>query len=91
MCEKGQDDIIERLEDLETSLSGYKEEVKIIRAGIAIITSYIIGELDTNSPGLAERVRKIEDWIANQKKLYYLVASIFITQIIGWIFVLLIK
>lgn len=91
MCEKGQDDIIKRLEDLEKAFREYNGEVKNIRTGVSIIKDYIIGDLDTNKPGLAERVRKIEDWIANQKKLYYLVISIFITQIIGWIFVLIIK
>jgi len=90
MCDS-HDDIIERLESLERAFREYNGEQKEIRDDVSIIKRYIVGDLDKDKQGLAERVRKIEEWIADQKKMYYLVISVFITQIIGWIFVLIIR
>lgn len=91
MCTEGHDDIIVRLDSLERAFREYNGEQKEIRDDVAIIKRYIVGDLDTDRKGLAERVRKIEEWIADQKKMYYLVISVFITQIIGWIFVLIMR
>lgn len=91
MCTEGHDDIIVRLESLEEAFREYNGEQKEIRDDVAIIKKYIVGDLNKDKPGLAERVRKIEEWIADQKKMYYLVISVFITQIIGWIFVLIVR
>lgn len=100
MCEEGHNDIIERLEGLEGAFREYngelgatQEDVALIRKDMTLIKKYIIGDLDKDKdkPGLAERVRNIENWVADQKKMYYLVISVFITQIIGWIFVLIIR
>jgi len=90
MCDS-YDDIIERLESLERAFREYNGEQKEIRDDVSIIKRYIVGDLDKDKQGLADRVRKIEEWIADQKKMYYLVISVFITQIIGWIFVLIIR
>lgn len=90
MCDS-HDDIIERLESLERAFREYNGEQKEIRDDVSIIKRYIVGDLDKDKQGLADRVRKIEEWIADQKKMYYLVISVFITQIIGWIFVLIIR
>ena len=91
MCTEGHDDIIVRLDSLEKAFREYNGEQKEIRDDVSIIKRYIVGDLDKDKQGLAERVRKIEEWIADQKKMYYLVISVFITQIIGWIFVLIIR
>ena len=99
MCEAGHDDIIERLESLEEAFREYngelgntQKDVALIRKDVTLIKKYIVGDLEEkNEPGLAERVRNIENWIGDQKKMYYLVISVFITQIIGWIFVLIIR
>lgn len=86
MCEEGHDDIIVRLEGLEKAFREYNGEVKDIRKSTTTIENYIIGDIDKDRPGLAERVRKLEDWVSNQKKLYYLLVSVFVTQIAGIIF-----
>lgn len=91
MCQEGHDDIIVRLDSLERAFREYNGEQKEIRDDVAIIKKYIVGDIKDDKPGLAERVRKIEEWIADQKKMYYLVISVFITQIIGWIFVLIMR
>lgn len=91
MCEEGHDDIIERLGSLEDAFREYNGEVKSIHSDTVTIKKYIIGDLDEDKPGLAERVRKLEEWVANQKKTYYLLISVVVTQIIGWIFVLIIR
>lgn len=52
------------------------------------IRKCIIGDLD-DTPGLAERVRNLEKWVENQKWTVRLIVTVFVTQIIGWIFVLL--
>lgn len=91
MCTEGHDDIIVRLEELEKAFREYNGEVKDISKDTAIIKKCIVGDIDQDRPGLAERVRKLEEWVSGQKKMYYLVVTVFITQIIGWLFVLLQK
>jgi len=91
MCTEGHDDIIVRLDSLEKAFREYNGEVKDISKDTAIIKKCIVGDIDKDRPGLAERVRKLEEWVSGQKKMYYLVVTVFITQIIGWLFVLLQK
>jgi len=91
MCDEGHDDIIVRLESLAQAFREYNGDQKETRDDVITIKNYLIGDLDADKKGLAERVRKIEDWVADQKKMYYLVISVFITQIIGWIFVLIVR
>jgi len=91
MCTEGHDDIIVRLDSLEKAFREYNGEVKDISKDTAIIKKCIVGDIDQDRPGLAERVRKLEEWVSGQKKMYYLVVTVFITQIIGWLFVLLQK
>ena len=98
MCEAGHDDIIERLESLEGAFREYngelgdtQKDVALIRKDMTLIKEYIIGDLEKDKPGLAERVRNLEEWVNSQKKMFWLVVTIFVTQIIGWIFVLIIR
>ena len=50
----------------------------------------LIGTTENDKPGLMERVRKLEEWVANEKKLIYLIVGIIITDIVTRLWSLLV-
>ena len=58
---------------------------KVIR-----LNNILIGNVDEDKPGLMERVRKLEEWVANEKKLIYLIVTIIITDIVTRLWTLIV-
>jgi hypothetical protein len=58
---------------------------KVIR-----LNNILIGNVDEDKPGLMERVRKLEEWVANEKKLIYLIVAIIITDIVTRLWTLIV-
>jgi hypothetical protein len=57
-------------------------ELKTVKDMVATINSVLIGEVRDDKPGLLERVRKIEQWIDNEKKLIYSISFIIFADVI---------
>lgn len=55
------------------------------------LTSAIIGDVEKERPGLFERVRKLEDWVASEKKLIYLIVSVIVVDIVSRIWALVVR
>lgn len=51
----------------------------------------LYGDASTNTPGIMERLRKLEDWVNSEKKLIYLIVGIIITDIVTRVLALLAK
>jgi len=58
------------------------QEVKSVKDMVTTITSVLIGNVQDDKPGLLERVRNIEQWIDNQKKLIYSISFIILADLI---------
>ena len=69
--------ILEKLESLDKKFS--------------TLNDALIGTAESNTPGLMERVRKLEEWVANEKKLIYLIVGIIITDIVTRLWSLLVQ
>ena len=91
MCTEGHDEIVDRLEKLEKVGMERNGEVGEIHDDVTEIKKFLIGDIKNSAPGLAERVRNLEKWVENQKWTVRLIITVFITQIIGWIFILIQK
>ena len=57
-------------------------ELKTVKDMVKTINSVLIGEVRDDKPGLLERVRKIEQWIENEKKLIYSISFIIFADVI---------
>jgi len=57
-------------------------ELKSVKDMVMAINSVLIGEVRDDKPGLMERVRKIEQWIDNEKKLIYSISFIIFADVI---------
>lgn len=57
-------------------------ELKTVKDMVTTINSVLIGEVKDDKPGLLERVRKIEQWIDNEKKLIYSISFIIFADVI---------
>lgn len=57
-------------------------ELKTVKDMVTTINSVLIGEVRGDKPGLLERVRKIEQWIDNEKKLIYSISFIIFADVI---------
>jgi len=57
-------------------------ELKTVKDMVSTINSVLIGEVRDDKPGLLERVRKIEQWIDNEKKLIYSISFIIFADVI---------
>lgn len=55
------------------------------------LTSAFIGDVEKEKPGLFERVRKLEDWVANEKKLIYIIVSVIIVDIVSRVWTLVVR
>lgn len=57
-------------------------ELKTVKDMVTTINSVLVGEVRDDKPGLMERVRKIEQWIDNEKKLIYSISFIIFADVI---------
>ena len=57
-------------------------ELKTVKDMVSTINSVLIGEVRDDKPGLLERVRKIEQWIENEKKLIYSISFIILADVV---------
>ena len=57
-------------------------ELKKLKDMVSTINHVLIGEVLDDKPGLLERVRKIEQWIDNEKKLIYSISFIIFADVI---------
>lgn len=51
----------------------------------------LIGTAESDKPGLIERVRKLEEWVTNEKKLIYLIVSGLVIDIVARLWSLIVK
>lgn len=63
-------------------LTELKTELKTVKDMLSTINYVLIGEIRDDKPGLLERVRKIEQWIDNEKKLIYSISFIIFADVI---------
>lgn len=66
-------------------------ELKTVKDMVATINSVLIGEVRDDKPGLLERVRKIEQWIDNEKKLIYSISFIIFADVVMRIWTVITK
>ena len=57
-------------------------ELKNVKDVVTTINSVLIGEMRDDKPGLLERVRTIEQWISNEKKLIYSISFIIFADVV---------
>lgn len=55
------------------------------------LTAAFIGDVEQEKPGLFERVRKLEDWVASEKKLIYIIVSVIIIDIVSRLWALVVR
>lgn len=58
---------------------------------VTTLTTVMIGSAEEDKPGLLERVRKLEDWVASEKKLIFLIVGVIITDIVTHLWALVVK
>jgi hypothetical protein len=66
-------------------------ELKSVKEVVTTINSVLIGDVRDDKPGLLERVRKIEQWIDNEKKLIYSISFIIFADVIMRIWTVITK
>ena len=57
-------------------------ELKTVKDMVVTINSVLVGKVREDKPGLMERVRKIEQWIDNEKKLIYSISFIIFADVV---------
>jgi len=67
------------------------QELKSVKEVVTTINSVLIGDVRDDKPGLLERVRKIEQWIDNEKKLIYSISFIIFADVIMRIWTVITK
>lgn len=76
---------------VSTSNSEILNKLVELDKNVSTLRDALIGTADNNAPGLMERVRKLEEWVANEKRLIYLIVGIIITDIITRLWSLIVK
>jgi hypothetical protein len=66
-------------------------ELRNVKDVVTTINSVLIGDVRDDKPGLLERVRKIEQWIDNEKKLIYSISFIIFADVIMRIWAVITK
>ena len=55
------------------------------------INLVLYGDAGNNTPGLMERVRKLEEWANSEKRLVYLIVGIIIADVVSRLWALIAK
>lgn len=66
-------------------------DLKSVKDMVTTINSVLIGEVRDDKPGLMERVRKLEQWVDNEKKLIYSISFIIFADVIMRIWTVITK
>lgn len=67
------------------------QKLKELDDKVTILTTSFLGDIEQEKPGLFERVRKLEDWVASEKKLIYLIVSVIIVDIVSRVWALVVR
>ena len=62
-----------------------------LRKEVNTLTVAFIGNVEEGRPGLFERVRNLEEWVSNEKKLIYMIVGIIITDVVTHLWALIVK
>ena len=74
-----------------TSNKQILQKLESLDKKVTDLTAAFIGDVEQEKPGLFERVRKLEDWVASEKKLTYLIVSVIIVDIVSRIWALVVR
>lgn len=55
------------------------------------LLNVLIGNAEEDKPGIMERVRKLEEWVANEKRLIYIIVVVIVTDIVMRLWALIAK
>ncbi len=58
------------------------DALKKVDEKVTTINSVLVGNVQDDKPGLMERVRRLEDWVNNEKKLIYAISLIIIADVV---------
>jgi len=58
---------------------------------VTYLTAAFIGDVEHEKPGLFERVRRLEDWVASEKKLIYIIVGVIIVDIVSRLWALVVR
>ena len=74
-----------------TSNKQILQKLESLDKKVTDLTAAFIGDVEQEKPGLFERVRKLEDWVASEKKLTYLIVSVIVVDIVSRIWALVVR
>lgn len=74
-----------------TSNSQILEKLENLDKKFTVLNDALIGTAENDKPGLMERVRKLEEWVASEKKLIYLIVSGIVIDIAARVWSLIVK
>ncbi len=74
-----------------TSNKQILQKLESLDKKVTELTAAFIGDVEQEKPGLFERVRKLEDWVASEKKLIYLIVSVIIVDIVSRVWALVVR
>ena len=74
-----------------TSNKQILQKLESLDKKVTDLTAAFIGDVEQEKPGLFERVRKLEDWVASEKKLTYLIVSVIIVDIVSRVWALVVR
>lgn len=67
------------------------EALKKLDEKVTTINTVLLGTAEQDKPGLMERVRKLEDWVASEKKLIYIIVGVIIVDIVSRLWALVVR
>ena len=74
-----------------TSNKQILQKLESLDKKVTDLTAAFIGDVEQEKPGLFERVRKLEDWVASEKKLIYIIVSVIIIDIVSRLWALVVR
>ena len=74
-----------------TSNKQILQKLESLDKKVTELTAAFIGDVEQEKPGLFERVRKLEDWFASEKKLIYIIVSVIIIDIVSRLWALVVR
>ena len=74
-----------------TSNKQILQKLESLDKKVTDLTAAFIGDVEQEKPGLFERVRKLEDWVASEKKEIYIIVSVIIIDIVSRLWALVVR
>jgi hypothetical protein len=56
--------------------------LKALDDKVTVVTTVLVGSVHEDKPGVMERLRKVEEYIANEKKLIYAISFIIFADVV---------